>query len=252
MFDLISGGPRHPFHDPTVAPTLISIVVHSAIVLGVFVIPAMYMTDTLPAVPSMLAFVADQPAPPPPPPPPPPPARAKAHEASVRPAPTASAFAAPVEAPGEIRPEPSEDFDESIGVVGGIEGGLIGGTIGGIVGGLVAAQPLPPPPPPPPPPAPGAPVRIGGQILAPALATRIEPKYPEIAILAHVTGMVILEATVAADGTVESVRVLRSVKFLDQAAIDAVKQWRYSPLVLNGIPTPFVLTVTLSFNLKEG
>jgi protein TonB len=49
---------------------------------------------------------------------------------------------------------------------------------------------------------------------------------------------------------VEQVRILRSVKFLDQAAIDAVKQWRYSPLVLNGIKERFVLTVTLSFNLQ--
>ena len=64
------------------------------------------------------------------------------------------------------------------------------------------------------------------------------------------TGMVILEAVVATDGTVESVKVLRLVKFLDGAAVDAVKQWRYKPLVLNGAPTPFVLTVTLTFSIK--
>jgi protein TonB len=94
-------------------------------------------------------------------------------------------------------------------------------------------------------------VRIGGNVQAPALLKRVEPTYPDIAIVAKVTGLVILEATVAADGTVESVRVLRSVKFLDQAAVDAVKQWKYSPLVLNGIPTPFVLSVTLNFSVKE-
>jgi TonB family protein len=55
---------------------------------------------------------------------------------------------------------------------------------------------------------------------------------------------------VATDGTVDSVRVLRSVKFLDAPAMDAVKQWRYKPLVLNGLPTPFVLTVTLTFSIK--
>ena len=84
------------------------------------------------------------------------------------------------------------------------------------------------------------------------LVKRVEPTYPEIALVAKVTGLVILEASVAADGSVESVRVLRSVKFLDEAAIDAVKQWRYAPLVLNGIPTPFVLSVTLNFSVKEG
>jgi protein TonB len=66
--------------------------------------------------------------------------------------------------------------------------------------------------------------------------------------MAKVGGMVILEAVVDADGTVESVKVLRSVKFLDNAAIEAVKQWKYSPLILNGVPTPFVLTVTLTFH----
>jgi protein TonB len=63
--------------------------------------------------------------------------------------------------------------------------------------------------------------------------------------------MVILEATVDTSGQVESVRVLRSVSLLDKAAVEAVKQWRYSPLVLNGVPTPFVLTVTLHFSLRN-
>jgi protein TonB len=69
--------------------------------------------------------------------------------------------------------------------------------------------------------------------------------------MAKVTGTVILEAVVATDGTVDGVKVLRPVRFLDQAAIDAVKQWRYKPLVLNGVPTPFVLTVTLTFSIKS-
>jgi protein TonB len=131
---------------------------------------------------------------------------------------------------------------------GGVAGGLEGGVAGGIVGGLVAAPPPPPPPPPAPPaPRPIAPVRIGGNISAPALVKRVEPAYPELALTAKVGGMVILEAVVDAEGTVESVKVLRSVKFLDNAAVEAVKQWKYSPLILNGVPTPFVLTVTLNF-----
>ena len=60
----------------------------------------------------------------------------------------------------------------------------------------------------------------------------------------------ILEAVVAEDGTVRSVRVLRSILALDKAAIEAVQQWQYEPLLLNGHPTAFVLTVTLSFSLK--
>jgi protein TonB len=94
-------------------------------------------------------------------------------------------------------------------------------------------------------------VRIGGQIQAPALVHRVEPVYPDVAMLAKVGGLVILEAVVNADGRVESVRVLRSVKFLDKAAVEAVTGWRYSPLVLNGVATPFVISVSVSFSLRK-
>ena len=247
MFDLISGGPRHPFHDPTPAPVVVSIVGHAVALTLVVVLPLMYTTDRLPLVPTMMAFVAAPPAPPPPPPPPAPARPAGKPTAPTRPqAPvTTGAFVAPLEAPAEILPEPPGAFD--YGGEGGVEGGIEGGVAGGIVGGLVAALP-PPPPPPPPVPKPTLPVRIGGNISAPALVKRVEPTYPDVALMAKVSGMVILEAVVGADGSVESVKILRSIKFLDHAAIEAVKQWKYSPLILNGIPTPFVLTVTLNFH----
>jgi protein TonB len=244
MFDVFEERPRQ---SRSTAPLVISIVGHVVMVGLVVVIPLLYATDNLPKVPTMMAFVASMPAatPPPPPPPPAPPTKAAEREAQPKQLP-ANAFAAPVEAPAEIRPElPGISV---AGAVGGVEGGVVGGVAGGIVGGLVAA---PPPPPPPPPPAPKAPVRIGGNIQAPALVKRVEPTYPDLALMAKVTGLVILEATVGADGSVESVRVLRSVKFLDQAAVDAVKQWKYSPLILNGTATPFVLSVTLNFSVKE-
>jgi protein TonB len=94
------------------------------------------------------------------------------------------------------------------------------------------------------------PVRIGGNIQAPTLIRRDEPIYPDIAVAAKVTGIVILEATVNERGEVVDVKVLRSIMLLDKAAIDAVKQWRYSPVLLNGTPRSFVLTVTLSFSIK--
>jgi protein TonB len=255
MFDLIAGGPRHPFHKPTIVPTVVSIVGHGFVLLTVAGASFAVATDQLPAIPDMMAFVTAAPAPAPPPPPPPPPARRAAAPAKTEPLP-ASRAAAPVEAPAAIVSEtaiPAGEDEE--GVEGGVEGGVAGGTLGGVIGGLLAA-PLPPPPPPSPLPAPVAaaprtPVRIGGQITAPALLYRVNPVYPEIAVHAKVTGTVILEATVDTEGRVESVRVLRSISVLNNAAIEAVKQWRYSPLVLNGIPTPFVLTVTLSFSLQH-
>jgi protein TonB len=212
-------------------------------------LPLLVASEKLPVVPTMMAFVASPVAPPPPPPPPPPKAAARAAEARPQPTAASNPNAAPIEAPAAITPEPLFPGEDEFGVEGGVEGGVAGGALGGIVGGLVDAPP-PPPPPPPAPPAPQQPVRIGGQISAPELVHRVEPVYPDLAVMAKVTGTVILEAVVATDGTVDAVKVLRTVKFLDQAAIDAVKQWRYKPLILNGMPTPFVLTVTLTFSIK--
>ncbi len=88
--------------------------------------------------------------------------------------------------------------------------------------------------------------------MTPDLVKRVEPKYPDTAAALHLTGVVILEATVGADGCVESVAVLRSRHaLLDKAAVEALREWRYSPLVLNGVPTPFVLTVTFTFSTRS-
>ena len=91
---------------------------------------------------------------------------------------------------------------------------------------------------------------MGGQIKEPALIYRVEPVYPGVAVSANVEGTVILEAIVDQEGRVESVRVLRSVSVLDRAAVEAVKQWRYSPVILNGIPEKFILTVAVTFRLE--
>lgn len=102
--------------------------------------------------------------------------------------------------------------------------------VGGIVGGLISERPPPPLPPPPTPPAAVArdPVRIGGELKAPALIERVEPEYPPFAVRAQVQGVVILEAIVDGHGRVEDVRVLRSIPLLDKAAVAAVRRWRYS------------------------
>jgi TonB family protein len=91
---------------------------------------------------------------------------------------------------------------------------------------------------------------VGGDITAPALVSRVEPEYPLLAQRAHVQGVVILEAVVDREGRVEQVKILRSIPLLDAAAVAAVRQWRYSPLLLNGTPQRFVLTVTVSFSLN--
>ncbi|HEV8396239.1 MAG TPA: TonB family protein [Vicinamibacterales bacterium] len=227
---------------------LVSTATQLVIVGLLVVVPVLFVTHALPQPPTMMAFVA---APPPPPPPPPPPAPAQPAKKAepVAATPSASHFAAPIEAPAAVRPEPAGE--EAVGVSGGVEGGVPGGVVGGVVGGLPEAPP-PPPPPPPPPAAPRAPVRIGGQIQPPTLIRRVEPAYPPMAVSAHVQGTVILEAVVDESGAVTDVKVLRSGNpLLDREALIAVRQWRYSPVVLNGTPVRFVLSVVLSFSLQD-
>jgi protein TonB len=128
------------------------------------------------------------------------------------------------------------------GVPGGVEGGVPGGVVGGVVGGLPSAPPPPPPP--------AAPVRVGGNIKAPTKTKDVRPIYPQIAQSARVQGVVIIEATIGADGRVKDARVLRSIPLLDQAALDAVKQWVFTPTLLNGVPVPVIMTVTVNFTLQ--
>ena len=107
------------------------------------------------------------------------------------------------------------------------------------------------PPPPPPPPVQRGPVQVGGQIQAPALVKRVEPIYPAIAQYAAIDGIVILDAIVDEHGRVQSVKVLRGHPLLAKAATDAVQQWMYEPLRLNGSATPFELTVSLWFHFDD-
>ncbi len=93
-------------------------------------------------------------------------------------------------------------------------------------------------------------VRVQGELKPPDLLKKVEPVYPETARLAGVEGTVILAVRARADGTVEDAIVLRSVPLLDQAAIDAVKQWVYAPFIVDGRAAPAVFTVTVNFKLK--
>jgi TonB family protein len=94
-------------------------------------------------------------------------------------------------------------------------------------------------------------VRIGGTIKPPTKLTNVNPTYPVEAQRNRIQGVVILELMLGTDGGVESVKVVRSVPELDAAAVDAVKQWTYTPTLVNDIAQRVVLTVTVSFNLQS-
>ena len=103
-------------------------------------------------------------------------------------------------------------------------------------------RPRPRPPP--------APVRVGGSIKPPVKTKDVRPQYPPIAQSARVQGVVIIEATIGPGGKVQDARVLRSIPLLDQAALDAVRQWEFTPTLLNGVPVPVIMTVTVQFTLS--
>jgi protein TonB len=149
---------------------------------------------------------------------------------------------APIEEPHGVIAETGLEGSapSSAGVVRGVEGGLEG------IASFGTPEKAAPPPPPP---APTAPVRLHSGIAAPRKIGDVTPVYPSLAQQAHVKGVVILEAVIDARGNVTDVHVLRSVPLLDQAAIDAVRQWRYTAALLNGRPVPVVITVTINFSM---
>jgi protein TonB len=217
---------------------------HGLLALLLVAIPMIRPGD-VPRVDLASVFVA--PAPPAPPPPPP---KAKGHPGAARArikrvaavgTGPAAFLMAPVAIPTAITEEPIDLGGANEGIEGGVDYGVTGGYPKNLVGDalyrIIGDE--------------AAPIRAAGEVRMPRLVKRVEPGYPEIARQAHIQGTVILEATTDITGRVVGVKVLRSVPLLDEAAVDAVRQWLYEPMVVNGRPRGVVFTVTLRFELKQ-
>ena len=218
----------------------ISLTLHLIALLFVVVVPILTSEELPTPTAAVNAFFVEPPPPAPPPPPPPPPAPKAQITPKVQPKVIEDApkFTAPIEVPDEIKPEEGLDLGVEGGVAGGVEGGVPGGVVGGVVGGLPDAPP------------PVQAVRVGGQIKEPKKLKNVPPAYPDIAKQARVQGVVILECTISPQGKVTNVTVLRGIPLLNDAAMDAVKQWVYTPTLLNGVPVPVIMTVTVNFRLN--
>jgi len=211
---------------------LVSIVTHTLILAAAIIVP-LAATDTL-VLPSRFITITLQDQPPLPPSPPPPPQRD-----AIEPPPLAR-DAAPINAPPAIVPEtpiqatadPFAGFDSGAGIVQGSDFSA------------------PPPPPSPSPVVAEVPVPVGGNIKRPLKVGDVAPAYPALARAARVEGLVIIEATIGRDGRVRDARVIRSIPLLDAAALDAVRQWAFTPTLLNGSPVAIVMTVTVDFRLR--
>ena len=216
-----------------------SVLLHAVVLAAVLVVPLL-TDESLPEQAGQVeAFFASpiELAPPPPPPPPPSPSRAAVREPAK--AVTPGGFVAPVEVPTEIVPEAGLDLGIDGGVAGGVKGGVPGGVVGGIVGGLPDA----------PPPPPAEPVRVGLEVKEPRKIKHVPPVYPSIAAQSRLEGVVVIECVIDPRGRVVDVKVLRGLPLLVEAATEAVRQWVYTPTLINGVPTSVIMTVKVTFRL---
>ncbi len=223
-----------------------SLFAHAVLVAAIIVAPLIYYQ----AIPGheLLTFLASPPPTPAAPPPPPPPVSASQPELQVVRVDPAQ-WIEPQRIPDRIPPAM-----EDIPILQNLEGMSAPPGPGGGRGFV----PIPhaealigvPTDPPPPPAIPKEPLRVVSTLQASRLVHRVEPEYPELARRTRVQGMVLLQVTVNERGLVSRVDVLRGHRLLNQAAVDAVRQWRYSPTLLNDEPVPVIATVTVTFVLR--
>lgn len=231
---------------------VVSLGVHGLLLVALLLIP-LYFTEAIDIHRFNETMLVAPPAAPPPPPPP-------AVAAVARPAaelkkvlPIPGKLMAPRVVPNQVAqtseapggPDLMAGLTSGAGLPGGVLGGQPGGVLGGIVGGsgsyvpaALAAS------------APQAPVRVGGAIRAPRLLFRVEPAYPLLARQAKLEGSVVIDAVIDEHGNVVEMHALSGSPLLIPAAMDALRQWRYAPTLVNGQAVPVELTVTLTFRLS--
>ena len=213
------------------------------LLLGVMVLIPLIYTEALPKA-QMMTFIA---APPPPPPPPPPPAAAPIKVVKVQTEIVNNQLRAPTKIPKEIKMVKEDEAPPQMaGVAGGVPGGVAGGAMGGVLGGIVGSS-LPPP-------KVAAPqkVRVSSGVVAGNKISGPNPTYPAIAKTARIQGTVVLQAEISKGGTIENLRAVSGPPMLYQSAIDAVRQWRYKPYILNGEPVEVETTIQVNFTLSGG
>ncbi len=174
-------------------------------------------------------------------PPPPPPPKAQPVESTGDAKGSAEVLVKPIKVPGEAE-------GVAGGVVGGVPGGVPGGQLGGVIGGIIGS--VPPPPPARKEAAPSR-VRIGPGVMEGNLVHKVDPVYPSIARQARVQGTVTMAVVVGKNGTIENLKVVSGHPLLVQAALDAVRQWRYKPFLLNGEPMEVETQINVNFKLEE-
>jgi protein TonB len=159
----------------------------------------------------------------------------------------AGKLVAPKVIPKDIKIIKEESEPDPMGVSGGVPGGVPGGQMGGVIGGVIGGVGGAPPPPKPT----QTRIRQGGAVTAASLINRVQPVYPPLARQTRISGTVRLHAIISKSGGVQQLEVLSGHPLLVQAALDAVKQWRYRPTTLNGEPVEVDTTIDVIFSLNQ-
>jgi protein TonB len=222
--------------------TLLSVVMQ-AFLIGIMILIPLIYTEALPKQQLMTLLVA--PPPPPPPAPPAPPVQAvKVVQTDIE----NGQLRTPTKIPQKVAMIKEEEAPPPVssmgGVMGGVPGGIPGGQMGGVLGGILSSASL------------NAPkistpqrVRLSQGVTEGNLLNKVTPLYPDIAKRARIQGVVVLQAVISKQGTIENLRVMSGHPMLTQSALDAVRQWRYRPYLLNGEPVEVETQITVNFNL---
>ena len=222
--------------------------VFQAVLVGILVLIPLLFTEALPKTQLMTFLVA----PPPPPPPPPPPAAApvkivKQVQTDI----VNGQLRTPTKIPEKVQMIKEDEAPPPVmsaaGVVGGVPGGVPGGSMGGVIGGIISSTPVAVPKV-----ATPQRVRVSQGVTQGLLIRKIQPAYPPLARQARIQGSVLLQAEISKDGTIQNLRLISGHPMLAPAAIEAVKQWRYKPYILNGEPVEVETQITVNFTLSGG
>lgn len=240
MFEdsLIESGGK--LKDKRKTTTFLSFLVQFAIIGFIVLLPLLF-TDALPNLTAAMSLVA------PPPPPPPPPPAAVVHVQKVQTDIVNGQLRTPTKIPKKVEMIKEEEAPPpmSAGVVGGVPGGVPGGSMGGVMGGIIGSSaPIPR--------VQVQRIRVSSGVTQGLVVHRVEPVYPPIAKTARVQGTVILAAVIGKDGSIENLHVVSGHPLLTGAAMEAVKQWKYRPYILNGEPVEVDTQVEVHFTLAGG
>src|SRR5271166_3359115 len=213
--------------------------------VGILVLIPLIFTDALPKGMTMTFLVA-----PPPPPPPPPPAAAPVKVVKIQSEVINGQLRTPTKIPSKVQMIKEEEAPPDLGaggVPGGVPGGIPGGSAGGVMGGILSAGHVDIPKV-----ATPQRIRVSSGVSTGLLIKKVQPNYPPLAKQARIQGHVLLQAEISKDGTIQNLQLISGHPMLAPAAIEAVKQWRYKPYLLNGEPVAVETQVDVIFSLSGG